>query len=573
LDARIPDNIVKVKFTFGSIEKKDARYFITRELESHLEACQIIGDEYRNRDRFSFVTIEDFGTTGLDGSITKKVDPLESRSNYYNFWWREGISKKKGKEAGRWGLGKTTFHMASKLKIFWGITVRYDDNQKLLMGKAFLKTHELDGNTYKHYGYFSTDGFDPIKEANLLDKFNKFWAIDRNNESGLSLIIPEPDEQIKFNTVLLSSIIHYFYAILNGILIIEIVDDNKNKIILDANTIIEEAKKINWDGTSWGGMDVVGLINFIRESINIKNEHLFEISIKNDNNPEISGDSFGDQINNFKNLFNAGKLVSLKIPIKLKPSKNNAQSSFYKIFIQKSPSLKKAVEFYVRSGITIAGIKECGSSPVKGLLVVDDEPVASFLGMAETPAHIDWNERTERFKEEYDNAIPLLRFIKKSMYKLVSTLDQPPEEMLKDFLKDIFSIPIRLDDDLCETDKQTIKPVIPHIVSRPSKFNIIKIEKGFEVRLSQENNQLPFIAEIKIAYDIQGGNPFKNYHPFDFDFSEDLISIVYDGCDINKRNENVINVKILNSRFILKANGFDSKRDLIINIREIINEA
>ena len=57
----------------------------------------------------------------------KMVDFPGGKNNFYNFWWYEGKSEKKGKERGRWGLGKTTFHVASKIRLFFGLTVRQDD--------------------------------------------------------------------------------------------------------------------------------------------------------------------------------------------------------------------------------------------------------------------------------------------------------------------------------------------------------------------------------------------------------------------------------------------------------------
>jgi len=90
--------------------------------------------------------LEDFNTTGLDGPY----EPDAKGGNFYNFWWREGISEKKGQRAGRWGLGKTTFHIVSKIRTLWGLTVR-DDGKILLMGKALLKTHFLNGTRYHYY--------------------------------------------------------------------------------------------------------------------------------------------------------------------------------------------------------------------------------------------------------------------------------------------------------------------------------------------------------------------------------------------------------------------------------------
>jgi len=134
---------VRISFYIGNIAKKETRDYLGGNLERHLETCSYLAPDYKESTRFSFITIEDFGTTGLDGATGEDGRRPEKGNNFYDFWCREGISGKGGREAGRWGLGKTTFHMISKLRLFFSLTVRQNDSRELLFGKALLKTHRI----------------------------------------------------------------------------------------------------------------------------------------------------------------------------------------------------------------------------------------------------------------------------------------------------------------------------------------------------------------------------------------------------------------------------------------------
>ncbi len=136
LDAIKNQGTIEVKISFQSVSKRDVAQFLDNTLKQHLIACGLLGGEEYPAE-IPCLVLADSGTTGLDGSFASDA----GRDNFYNFWWREGISEKAGQQAGRWGLGKTTFHIVSKIKTFWGLTVR-DDGRKLLMGKALLKTRE-----------------------------------------------------------------------------------------------------------------------------------------------------------------------------------------------------------------------------------------------------------------------------------------------------------------------------------------------------------------------------------------------------------------------------------------------
>lgn len=565
LDARKTNKSIKVTFLFGDIEKEKFKNF-TCDLDRHLKACKLFPESLKNRN-INYLVIEDFGTTGLDGLTFEDGFRPEKKSNFYNFWWCEGKSLKKGIEAGRWGLGKTAFNISSKMRTFYGLTIRNDDNRELLMGKALLKSHKIKEDHYQYYGYFSEENYNPIDDENIICNFKNNLNIKRKNETGLSIVIPLPDEEINKKSIIQSVIINYFFAIMKDILVVEIYDRNNISFIINKENIIKLSSELNWDGTSWKKVNVPELLQFINESINCKEFiEIVNSDIKNNKIPDISKETIIN-FDEVKNSFNSGNFLAFKIPIYIKENnKEQGCETYFKLYCKKFPSLKNSEEFYIRSGITILDNFMLGARTVRSILVAEDKCIATFLGDAETPAHTKWNERTEGFIEKYEDARRNLRFVKGSISKIIRLLDEPPKERQKDFFKDIFFIP---KNSLKEADSSTKKTVIVPINKKPSVFRIDKIEGGFKISLKENRVSFPLIATIMVAYDVRRGNPFKQYDVFDFNFKDYLsIKINREYVNILHRDLNMLKLKILNKQFFLKAEGFDDKRDLIVNVKE-----
>jgi len=562
LDARRNQEIIKVKISFCCKRRNTITSFLDDTLKQHLVACQFL-DYWGYPDNISCLILEDFGTTGLDGPPA----PDAGNGNFYNFWWREGISEKMGQRAGRWGLGKTTFHLVSKIRTFWGLTTR-NDGKALLMGKALLKTHTLNNERYHYFGYFSDENFMPLEDSSVVSLFKENFKINRNNtETGLSIVIPMPVDETGFNAVLKGAIQHYFYPVLTGILKIEIHEDNRTEE-LNADNLVERASTLEWDNTEWEGMNIREILEFVKITIN---QDSVSLQIKDPGSPEITSGSFGDQLHERKASFRSGAPLKFQFPVKIKKNDGSEQDSFLTVLLKRFPDLKTPFECYIRSGVTLSEIRMLGKRPVASLLVAEDEPVCEFLGDCETPAHTNWNERTEGFTEKYENAVRILRFIKKSANQIISILDEPPHERQVDFLKEIFSVPI-VPEEREEKEKGiTEKGGGPKLGNgTPEVFNVSMIQKGFSVTLNPQktNIQLPFNATIKLAYDIRRGNPFAQYEKFDFDVGSGSMNITCQDCNILSRDKNEIKIKVTGQNFRIEVTGFDPTRDIVVYVKE-----
>lgn len=563
LDAKCdPCSIIRI--TFEKASKTKAEKFFDS-IENHLMSTNFFPSEMTT-DEVPFITIEDFGTTGLDGKTGEDGDFPVGKNNFYNFWWWEGKSGKTGKERGRWGLGKTTFHVASKIRSFWGLTVRRNDGRKLLMGKALLKTHKIDSVTYTSNGYFTSEGYKPYSSESLLEQFSDTFALLRDGEPGLSLVIPFPHSEITPTEILKSIMIHYFYPILSGTLEI-MIRYNGTEIELNSKNFIEAASLQNWEGTSWENVGVKELLGFVNAS---REKTVFtELKITDPENPEITAESFKDELDSVREKFNSGEIISLKVPVQIKEVNSESVNSYFDIFIQKKKDNSSADEYYVRSGITISDIKMIPGIPVRSLFIAEDEAIAKFLGDAETPAHTDWKERTERFAEKYEHARRKLRFIKKGVSSIINYVYLPPKELKKDFLKDIFYV--NVEPEIEKEDEEDTSGKVKKDIPKPTprKYQLTKIDGGFRLANSKDEIQPPLKVRIICAYDTRKGNPFKNYEPYDFDLVNSEFTITTSSCNISHRKENKIELQIEGKEFELVVNGFDKMRDLIIDVKEI----
>ena len=565
LDAKLPSSkTVLVRFSLKSEPlSKFTEYY--SELIPHVKNCGFNFNPETKKE-FKYLVIEDFGTIGLDGPITRTELKNQGKSNYYNFWWREGISLKEGRDAGRWGLGKTVFFISSELRSFWGYTIRNNDNRELLLGKALLKSHQFESSQYDYYAYFSVEENHPIESQDFIQEFKKRFDISRTDEPGLSIIIPYPVEDISTNALIRAVIQHYFYPIIKGTLTVE-VEDNSHSFTIDHQSIFELAKKQNWKETSWENHSVDSILFFIYNSVKAEDKYFFKLD-NYEGPPKISEALFGNNLESAQTRFNENYLVPLHIPVKIEAIDGSSQESYFRVFIQKDEDLPRPEEFYIRSGILISEIKMVRGN-VRALLTAEDELVARFLGDSESPAHTDWKERTESFKQKYKLATFTLRFIRASMRDLIKILDIPPKGIDKDFLKEIFNIPNEVGKTLGERPSDEL---MPDSIVKEDTFIIQKINGGFKVSINTKDQFKPISAHLEVAYNTKRGNPFGKYDIWDFvlslnDRGVNYINPEITGGRITRILQNFMMFNIENPNFSLKMTGFDSNRELVISLK------
>jgi hypothetical protein len=585
LDARRGSSKVRVRFTFNSgsraLHATAARQYF-RGLREHLDAVgtsmySVLPSE---AEPIPFLLIEDFGTRGLTGDprIDPELEASGERNDFFYFWRNVGRSNKGEIDRGRWGLGKAVFSVASRIRTIFGLTRRADDARSLLLGQSVLKTHIIDGVRRYPYGFFALyekrDGLPlPIEDPLLLERFFDDFTLSRT-EPGLSVIVPYyREDELTFDKIAHSVIEQYFYPITRGDLVVELIDQARTETI--TSRTIEEL------GGRFGGDDaekVRRLAALTRWSIVEADQN--RVDVARGPAGKWNEELLGERVNELRDRFEAGERIAIRasLPIRKKRARM-AASTYFDIYLEKDDSLKRGDTHFIRRGITIPDVKVNVDKPVRILVVIDDEPLSTFLGDAENPAHSDWSERADKLRTTYEGHAMPLRFVKNSAPMLATILSRPPQGRVRDFLGDIFSI--EAPDDSASTSSkgenaarraeagENSAAATPGAEdgSRPASA-IARVDGGFTLRGTGDERLVgkPLVAEV--AYRIRNGNPFLKHSRFDFDLASDAITIATSGIEVRSRDANVIEFVVTSPKYSVTLKGFDVRRDLLVRVRE-----
>lgn len=329
LDARRDDAPqVVVKFAFHEAGLFLPPSTMDHYLEGLMPHLRALGAEL-NLDEVDFanprfLTIEDFGTHGLRGDPTK-----DDKTDFYYFWRVVGRCGKGDTKGGRWGLGKTVFPNASQISAQLGYTIPSDTLAPNLFGQAALKTHEIGGVTYLPYAFYTKSGPAerelPFDDPETLAKFCRDFQLTRRpGEAGLSIIVPFPYPELTETSLLEATILHYFYPILAGELVVHI-----NQRVLDRNSITRLAADLHTQKLR----DAEKSLSFAREIQAADAGAAFQIDFPDQlNSPagRIPRTAFtSENLAAMRKRFNDQQLLSLRVPVEIRPKTGPARESFF----------------------------------------------------------------------------------------------------------------------------------------------------------------------------------------------------------------------------------------------------
>jgi hypothetical protein len=334
-----------------------------------------------------YLVIEDFGTRGLCGRVDQETDrepgSLMEHKDFFYFWRNIGRSRKQDIERGRWGLGKTVFPATSLINSFFGLTVRAEDGRPYLMGQSVLKIHTIRGERYCPYGFFADTGADefqrPFSDAARLNDFRSDFQLQRRDEPGLSVVVPFPDaDEIEPSQMVRSAILHYFYPIVRGELVVEVQGEGLH-VVIDAGSIDTAVESVDWSETSHGTADLKRLFDFVRRVIPLEESAFVRLpEPRPPRAPDWSKGRFDDAvIQTIKRQFTDQGMLALRVPVTVKPKRGTTETTFFDVFIERDETLLKAEDHYIRQGITISRIQALREKGFRGLVVVEDRPLST----------------------------------------------------------------------------------------------------------------------------------------------------------------------------------------------------
>lgn len=564
-DARArSDGVVRVRLSIREPETANAPFWhsLLAPLKPHLIAC---GIDLEGIDLAMprILTIEDFGTTGLTGSPDAK-----DNSNFQDFWRRVGRSHKSGDKAGSWGLGKIVFPASSRIRTFFGLTIRHDDGDRcaLLMGQSLLRYHDIGAERFDPLGLFAVETMlngkpfrGPVTDPTYTKAFAGAAGFSRTDEPGLSIAIPFVSDELSAAELIPFVVRNYFFPILTGALEVEIAGEH-----IAADSFDTLAAKHGGAALADGQ-----LVRFIRDvnAARVKSPALSLPSGWTPQDPEAGID--GETLKRLRDAYADKTLIHVRATASLSPKAGSAETGRYDMFVQRAEEDVVTTPLFVRGSITVPG--EAQSFPSRAAfaaLIASDGVVSRFLRDAENPAHTRWNGQAEKLADNWRNASSRLTQIRKSLRTLHDMLAQAVERVEEDALRNIISIPDA--GAKRESTRRTPvirRPTVPRVTPSPRVFNVSKLQNGFIVRPggSIAEHKLPFQIRVKAGYDLARGDPFRKHSPFDFDLTRPGgVTITANGASVNATTPNEIVVEVSEPNFEVRVEGFDTHRDLQI---------
>jgi hypothetical protein len=586
LDARA-DGHVQVRFVFGTESwtlPATAAHTYLESLKAHVQAPDsgIRADELPAFDGpVPFLAIEDFGTRGLQGDpmqANAEENDGEGSADFYYFWRNLGRSGKKESDRGRWGLGHTVFAAASRVHSFFGLTKRCNDGRRLLMGQSIVKIHRIGKEKFFPYGWYGIVEPDyfvtPIEDQAAIEKFEHEFHLERQKGSGLSVVIPFPDPSITSKEVTKAFIRHYFAPLIRGTLSV-LIETAGATVKLSRETLRScTADHFNEPELQ----NLLKTFDLVEWSQTVPDGEIFR------HDPLPSGRApvwdlvkFTDETHlAMTKRYEDKQRLAVRISLSVKEKGKPLQSGSFTVYLERDPQLDKGEIHFVRQDITVANQKVGAERGVRALIVIDDKALAQLLGDAENPAHTEWQDRSEKFKNKYDHGTSTLRFVKNSAAHLIRILTAASQEKDRDLLKDLFFV-VQPSEDGSErggsgewSGKHKSKgPMVPPPPPKsPPPVRLEKIAGGFRISMNPAVTPMPRQVTVRMGYAVRTGDPVKRYEPEDFRIESDDFKLEHAAAEVVSRAENQLVVNLQGADSNVRLTGFDQHRDLQIRLKQ-----
>lgn len=575
LDAAADDKI-RVRFCLAPAAGNATRECYLADLWSHVEAAHEASTALPNRgDPLRYLVVEDEGTRGLEGDPRQYEDDEggTGRNDFYYFWRNIGRSRKGSTERGRWGLGKTVFATASRLNSFFGLTVRRSDDRALLMGQAVLKIHRIQDRRYRPYGYYGSQQNSmaiPVDDPAVISEFARSFKLRRSG-SGLSIVIPFPDEEITAESLLESVLRHYFHPLMAEKLEVEIEEEGGVLVVLCGELLEREIRRRQ------SFRHLLPLIELARWGLNPQPDAVAGLAAPAAGRaPKLTEDLFdGADLERLRQRYDAGQRIAVDIRLVVDPLEATPCETGFRLLMERDAQDQRGEGYFVRQGITIENPKARRPRGVRWILVASDPTLSAFLGDAENPAHTEWQRSSPKFKAKYRLGPSTLDFVRSVPANVAALLSRPAEARDPNLLRDIFSLPTdtatpfrqRPEPTPEGSEDRTTEESIPAALGRNGALVLARVRTGFRLR-GRLDEEGPRRLEVLAAYDVLRGNPFRRYSPLDFRIDKS-IAVQVRGARVVARQENRLEIELETPEFEVLVTRFDENRDLRVKVRPL----
>ena len=603
----------RAKFSFKKIPWNNFKSFIDtddgRSMNDHWSSPSLKDHSKDFTDHaISVLVVEDYNTTGLTGSFDKNEE--NSGSNLVNFWWNSGHGNKGKGTLGNAGVGKVTFTAASEMRTMWAMSNRLDDeiDRMVLIGYTDLPYHHVDGQSYLGYARYGVEEYlphndkkvlSPITDSKTIQLFEETFGIERK-EPGTSIVIPAISTEFNQKNIIDAVMEHYFWAIINKTLVVEIVSDDGSLILLEHATVttlmaqeppnvllnrrIEYALHAHLLMNSQSPKVFRGLQPRVDQN---SKKYIF-------NKDELNADN----LTQMRDYFDKGEMIMAQFILPFRDlKKDESKNGMLNIFYQKLGSKDEAPKEFMRLSISLTKLaNSLGRNLPKNVfcfVMIEDPDMSDFVLSAEDVAHTTTTKRQFNKKKLF-SPVEALSFVSNISDQLYAVLNRSDEEnlVIESFDEHIFSIEIpdaakkeKLQQKSNKEDEKEKDKKIEEeeIIIEERKVPVITQRElsdigGFEVSsletlknsIDQGTMTLPVELHIKCAYlTLNGSNEaWRLYSKHDFEIGKDIkFSHETPGSvEVLQRELNELKLSINSSQFSLRLTGFDENRDLITKV-------
>ena len=514
------------------------------------------------------LTVEDFGTVGLEGDPKRYDDPAgDAKDRYWEFWRNLGRGNRGQARRGRWGLGKSVFHISSRIGTYFGLTVRRSDDRSLLMGMSQLKVHYIGTQRYDSYGYFGLqDGnnfTNPIEDIDQQGSFSAAFNVTRSGQPGLSLAVPFCSDEIDAASIVEAVVRGYFFPLLTGELVVDVEEEGRSTRIdrdyvetQDSieglnDGVIEMARYAISSPKAIDGLmaDPPRTASAIWDELDFDQEKLDELS------SALASDS----------------MAEVTVPVFVHPSDTSSILSNFRVILREEPDRSSRPAMFIRNGITITEVKHNSPRGFSALVITDDDAISKFLGDSENPAHTAWKSNRPKFGPRYKHWNPTIRFVSEAPFSITEQLSGRETVLDPNLFSDLFFVdlgdveakrkkkPAKKKTDTDTTDP----PELPDL--KGTRFVTSKTDGGFRVIPGELCPSVPFRMRIKMAYASKTSrSSTKSWDRFDFDLKDRSITVDAGSTEIVERVDNSLVLDITDTDFDVRVTGFDENRDLFV---------
>jgi hypothetical protein len=459
----------------------------------------------------------------------------------------------------------------------FGMSIRASDGARLLMGKTTLKSHWLDDGQHYQDGFYGVrDGSShlvlPVEDAATINKFIECFGLQRRGESGLSVVVPWPYDDITSEQIVSAVLRGYFWPILTGQLQVIVEVPSMPEVWLDAANIISKTGEIGGEL----GRDLLPMLELADWARTLPEDERTLIASpqptrgwqwSKDLIPEEAAKALQEDIEECRP-------IAVRVPVTVRPAEGSPQSSHFDIYAVRDPQVDRARPTFVREGIIVSRVNAPFARGLCALVMAEDPPVAAFLRDAENPSHTEWQHQGSNFRDTYVSGATDLRFVTRSVHEIIRVLSESEQEEDRTLLVDVFSLPTEQDgvqsgDVVDEDEDGGVSPedTPPPPPAKPRAFRMDKVTGGFVVMASGvDDAPVPEALEVNVAYDTRRGNPLKRYNEADFQLGEPPIEIALSGLRLDECSGNRMVAMLTESDFRLEVTGFDANRDLYLRV-------